>query len=167
MPEMWTTHLESPLGAMVAVGGPAGLAALAYEDENVEVLLRRAAATLGPAAADAGRLDGVRRELDEYFNRHRQTFSITLDFSLISGAFARRALADVATVPFGTVTSYGAVAAAAGSPRAARAVGNAVAANPLPIVVPCHRVLAAVGIGGYTGGLHRKRFLLDLEGIPH
>lgn len=167
MPEMWTARLDTPLGAMVAIGGPAGLAALAYEDEGARGLLRQAEATLGSPTAELGRLDGVRRELDEYFTGHRQTFSITLDFSLISGHFTRRALAEVAAVPFGVVTSYGAVARAAGSPRAARAVGNAVAVNPLPIIVPCHRVLAATGLGGYTGGLHRKRFLLDIEGIAY
>ena len=90
--------------------------------------------------------------------------TLRLDWQLARG-FGRRVLQATAAIPFGAVSSYGAVAAAAGSPRASRAAGNALGANPLPIVVPCHRILhAGGGLGGYTGGVERKRVLLAIEG---
>ncbi|HEX2015706.1 MAG TPA: methylated-DNA--[protein]-cysteine S-methyltransferase, partial [Solirubrobacteraceae bacterium] len=90
-----------------------------------------------------------------------------LDWSLVGGPFGRRVLQITAAIPFGAVSTYGQVAARAGSARGARAAGNALGSNPMPIVVPCHRILhAGGGLGGYTGGLDRKRFLLALEGKP-
>jgi len=112
------------------------------------------------------RLDGARRELDEYFDGRRRDFEVALDFALAGSGFARRVLEAAVRIPFGETSSYREVAGAAGSPNAYRAAGNALGANPLPIVVPCHRVLASTGgLGGYTGGLQRKRLLLDIEGV--
>jgi methylated-DNA-[protein]-cysteine S-methyltransferase len=106
----------------------------------------------------------VRHELEDYFAGRRRTFDTPIDWSLVRG-FAVGVLQATAQVPFGQVTTYQDVAGAAGSPRAARAAGNALGSNPIPIVVPCHRVVhAGGGLGGYTGGLERKRFLLRLEG---
>jgi len=111
------------------------------------------------------RLDEPRRELDEYFAGRRKQFELPIDWSLTRG-FARRVLEATALIPFGSVSSYKQVAAEAGSPRGSRAAGNALGSNPLPIVVPCHRVLHADGgLGGYTGGLERKLVLLRVEGV--
>jgi methylated-DNA-[protein]-cysteine S-methyltransferase len=110
------------------------------------------------------RLDPVRREFDEYFDGRRQDFDVPIDWSYLAG-FTREVLRATARIGFGQVSSYAGVAAEAGSPRAVRAAGNALGANPMPVVVPCHRVLRTGGsLGGYTGGLERKEFLLRLEG---
>ena len=110
------------------------------------------------------RLDDVRRELEEYFARERQAFDVPVDWALV-GPFGRRVLQATAAIPFGQTRTYAEVAALAGSPRGSRATGNALGANPVPIVVPCHRVLrTGGGLGGYTGGLHRKELLLRTEG---
>ncbi len=107
----------------------------------------------------------MRRELDEYFAGTRTSFDLALDFALMK-PFARRILAVTARIPFGATSTYGEVAAEAGSPGAARAAGGALGSNPIPIVVPCHRVLARNGtLHGYTGGLDRKQRLLELEGV--
>ena len=110
-------------------------------------------------------LDDVRRELDEYFEGKRTGFDIPVDWRLHDG-FSRRVLKATARIPFGKVLSYAQIAAKAGSPQAYRAAGNALGSNRMPIVVPCHRVVASGGkIGGYTGGLERKEYLLHLEGV--
>jgi methylated-DNA-[protein]-cysteine S-methyltransferase len=109
------------------------------------------------------RLDDVRRQLDDYFAGRRRDFSLAIDWGLV-GDFGRRVLGRTAEIPFGSVATYGEVARGIGSPGAARATGNALGANPMPIVVPCHRVVASGGkLGGYTGGLDRKKLLLTLE----
>ena len=106
----------------------------------------------------------MRRELEEYFDGRRRQFELPLDWTLV-GPFGRRVLGVTSEIPYGGVLSYAEVAAEAGSPRGSRAAGNALGANPIPIVVPCHRVLRSGGaLGGYGGGLERKRFLLELEG---
>jgi methylated-DNA-[protein]-cysteine S-methyltransferase len=105
----------------------------------------------------------VRRELDEYFTGARHEFELPVDWRLTHG-FGRRVLRATTRIPYGAVSSYKQVAAAAGSPRGSRAAGNALGSNPIPIVVPCHRVLhAGGGLGGYTGGVDRKRLLLAVE----
>ena len=107
----------------------------------------------------------MRRELDEYFEGHRRRFDVPVDLSLTKG-FSRRVLRAAARIPFGTVATYREVATRAGSPRGMRAAGNALGSNPVPIVVPCHRVVyTGGGLGGYTGGLNRKVALLRLEGV--
>ena len=161
-------HVDSPIGAMLAARTQRGLACLAYEDLHggADPLLERLAAELSPRVLHApARLDDVRRELEEYFTGARTAFDVPLDLALMK-PFARKILAATARIPFGATSTYGQVAAEAGSPGAARAAGGALGSNPIPIVVPCHRVLARNGtLHGYTGGLHRKRHLLELEGV--
>ena len=161
--------VDSPIGTLVAASTPQGLACLSYEDHEggVDVILDRLAAKLSPRILEApARLDDVRRELDEYFEHRRTTFDLPIDWSLVS-PFGRRVLRATATIPFGEVSTYARVAAEAGNPKASRAAGNALGSNPMPIVVPCHRVLhtGGKGIGNYTGGVHRKEALLRLEGV--
>jgi methylated-DNA-[protein]-cysteine S-methyltransferase len=137
---------------------------LAYLDGAPDPLLERLAAQVSPRVLEApARLDAARRELDEYFAGRRRRFAMPIDWTLARG-YAREVLRRTAEIPFGEVRTYAQVAAAAGSTRAWRAAGNALAGNPIPIVVPCHRVLRGGGeLGGYTGGVERKRLLLGLE----
>jgi methylated-DNA-[protein]-cysteine S-methyltransferase len=158
--------LESPLGPLLLAATPRGLVKLAYLDGGREDdVLAQLAATVSPRVLAAPRkLDQPRRELDQYFARARDHFDLPLDWRLTDG-FARRVLQATARVPYGSVSTYKQIAAAAGSPRGSRAAGNALGSNPLPIVVPCHRVLRSGGaLGGYTGGLERKQLLLEVEG---
>jgi methylated-DNA-[protein]-cysteine S-methyltransferase len=160
-------ELDSPLGPLIVAVTPRGLVRVAYENEGGdELVLAELAERLSPRVLHAPeRTDAIRRELDEYFHGARQAFTTPVDWSLVRG-FARGVLRATAQVPFGQVTSYRQVAEAAGSPRASRAAGNALGSNPIPIVVPCHRVLhTGGGLGGYAGGLERKRKLLELEGV--
>jgi methylated-DNA-[protein]-cysteine S-methyltransferase len=157
--------VDSPFGPLLAAATRRGLVKLAFPEEDVDGVLERLAQRVSPriVAADA-QLDPVRRELDEYFAGRRRGFALPLDWTLV-GPFGRRVLGATAEIPYGGVLSYAEVAAEAGSPRGSRAAGNALGANPIPIVVPCHRVLRSGGaLGGYGGGLDRKRFLLELEG---
>jgi len=156
-------ELDSPLGTLVAAATPRGLVMLAYAgggDDPLALVARR----VSPRVLRApGRLDPVRRELDAYFAGRLRRFETPVDWTPVRG-FTRRVLQRTAAIPFGRTATYAEVAAAAGSPRAHRAAGNALGSNLIPIVVPCHRVLRSGGaLGGYTGGLDRKRFLLDLE----
>ena len=166
--EVVYAELDSPVGPLVAAATPRGLARLAYRDVNggLDEVLEALAARLSPRIVESpARLDVLRRELEEYFAGSRRTFDVPLDLAL-AAPFGREVLAACARIPFGTTSSYGAVAAAAGRPSASRATGNALGANPVPIVVPCHRVLrTGGGIGGYTGGLAIKERLLSLEGV--
>jgi methylated-DNA-[protein]-cysteine S-methyltransferase len=156
---------DSPLGALLLAATPAGLVRLAYLDEHDEAaVLADLAANISPRLLAAARpLDAPRRELEEYFAGRRREFRCALDWRLI-GTFARRILTATVAIPYGSVSTYQEVAATAGSPRGSRAAGNALGSNPLPIVIPCHRVLrTGGGLGGYTGGLDRKRTLLAIE----
>ena len=160
------TSVDSPLGPLVVAATPKGLVKVSYtefrgEDDVLEDLARRVSPRVLAAPA---KLDPVRRELDEYFDGYREDFDIPIDWSYLAGV-TREVLRATAAIPFGDVATYAGVAEAAGSPRAVRAAGNALGANPMPVVVPCHRVLRTGGaLGGYTGGLERKEFLLRLEG---
>lgn len=158
-------RLDSPLGELTVFVTPRGLVRLAYAGERLEVALEELAERVSPRILEAPeRTDAVRRQVAAYLAGDRREFDLPLDWSLVHG-FATGVLQATARVPFGRVTTYRDVAQAAGSSRAARAAGNALGSNPIPIVVPCHRVLHADGsLGGYTGGLDRKRFLLNLEG---
>jgi methylated-DNA-[protein]-cysteine S-methyltransferase len=157
--------VDSPFGTLHAAVTRRGLVRLAFPEESLDAFLERLARKLSPRiVASPGSLDLVRRELDEYFNERRRDFDLKLDWALIT-PFARRVLRMTAAIPYGGHLSYAEVAAEAGSPRGARAAGNAHGANPIPIVIPCHRVLhSGGGIGGYGGGLDRKRYLLEMEG---
>jgi methylated-DNA-[protein]-cysteine S-methyltransferase len=161
----WDT-LDSPLGELAVFLTPRGIVRLSYGSEPIADTLDELTTKVSPRILRSGRrTDQARRELDEYFSGRRRRFETPVDWSLTRG-FTRGVLAATARVPFGETASYGEVAAEAGSPRAARAAGNALSSNPIPIVVPCHRIIhAGGGIGGYTGGLERKRFLLRIEGI--
>jgi len=157
----------SPVGDLLVAVTPRGLIRIAYNaHETTDGALEELARRVSPRVVEApAALDDVRRELDEYFEGARTSFDIPIDWRLHDG-FARRVLKATSRIPFGNVLSYAQVAAKAGSPRAYRAAGNALGSNRMPIVVPCHRVLASGGkIGGYTGGLERKEYLLHLEGV--
>ena len=159
--------LDSPVGTLLLASTDRGLVRLAYlggEGEDEEAVLEQLASAISPRVlASARRLDDPRRELDQYFAGARHEFELPLDWRLTHG-FGRRVLQATARIPYGAVASYKEVATEAGSPRGFRAAGNALGSNPIPIVVPCHRVLhSGGGLGGYTGGLDRKRTLLAVE----
>lgn len=159
--------LDTPVGSVLAAVTARGLAMLDYVGRGdmtgpLELLSRR----LSPRVLEApDRLSTVRRQLDAYFAGERRSFDLPIDWELVGGRFARRVLEATARIPYGEVRSYTEVAGEAGNRRASRAAGNALGANPVPIVVPCHRVVrSGGGLGGYTGGLDVKRRLLALEG---
>jgi methylated-DNA-[protein]-cysteine S-methyltransferase len=156
--------MDSPIGTLLLMATPKGLVRIAFESENRDEVLGEVAEQLSPRILEAPRsLDPVRRELEKYFEGKLHDFDVPLDWSL-AGEFARRVLRRTARIPYGSVASYGDVAVGVGTPRGARAVGNALGSNPIPVIVPCHRVVRTGGaIGGYGGGLTRKRFLLALE----
>lgn len=156
---------DSPLGRLVVAVTPRGLVRLAYPDEREGEVLEELAAGISPRILRLpGKTDEIRRELEEYFEGRRRRFEFPVDWTLTRG-FTRKVLRATARIPFGSLRTYREVASRAGSERAYRAAGNALGSNPIPIVVPCHRVVhTGGGLGGYTGGLERKEFLLDLEG---
>jgi methylated-DNA-[protein]-cysteine S-methyltransferase len=158
-------RLDSPLGALLAAATPTGLCALWYEESRIEQFLDLLARRISPRVLEAPRrLGPVRRQLDEYFAGCRRTFDVPLDWTLTNG-FTHHVLQVAARIPYGAIRTYREVAADAGNPKASRAAGNALGANPLPIIVPCHRVVrTGGGLGGYTTGVHKKAFLLALEG---
>jgi len=155
----------SPVGELLVAVTSRGLAAIAFEGDDRDRVLDRLARELSPRVLIAARAtDDVRRELDEYFRGARHRFEIRLDRRLMS-PFAKDVLGATARVPFGRLATYGEIAGRIGRPKAARAVGAALGANPIPIVVPCHRVIGAgENLTGYGGGLPRKELLLRLEG---
>jgi methylated-DNA-[protein]-cysteine S-methyltransferase len=149
----------SPVGELLLAATRRGLCRISYTVEGQEESLAR---TFGARVLRAP-LDEARRELDEYFAGRRHTFDLALDLRV--GAFQAAVLRELALVPYGQTDTYGGLAARVGRPRAARAVGTAMNRNPLPIVLPCHRVVGANGsLTGYGGGLDVKRALLELEG---
>ena len=156
--------IDSPVGPLWIAVGPKGVLAIHYGAEPSHGELARIVRTYGPGVLpDARRADGVVRELDQYFEGKRRTFAVPVDLSTLT-PFQQRILGATARVKYGEVATYGTVAAEAGSPKASRAAGAALGSNPVPIVVPCHRVLASDGtLGGYGGGLAAKRHLLQLE----
>jgi methylated-DNA-[protein]-cysteine S-methyltransferase len=156
--------LDSPLGKLTAAVTERGLVRLAFPEEDLDAVLEGLAARISPRIVEAPAApDPLRRELEEYFAGRRQRFELALDWTLV-GPFGQRVLRAASAIPYGGVLSYTQVAAEAGSPRGSRAAGNALGSNPIPIVVPCHRVLRSGGaLGGYAGGLERKRWLLELE----
>src|SRR5919108_3647738 len=144
--------IDSPFGSLTAAATPRGLVRLAYpgEADVLEELSRR----ISPRILEVPtKLDRIRRQLDEYFDGRLRRFRFDLDWSLV-GPFGRKILSATGKIPYGAVATYGEVAARTGHPRASRAAGNALGSNPIPIVVPCHRVVrTGGGLGGYTGGL--------------
>ena len=157
--------VDSAIGPLLLAATPQGLLRVAFASEGHERVLEDLAQRISPRMLEAPtRLDPVARQLDEYFTGHRQSFDVALDWSLSQG-FRRRVLGRLATeIAYGTHASYAKLARLSGSPRAVRAVGTACATNPIPIVVPCHRVIRSDGtMGSYRGGPVAKRALLDLE----
>jgi methylated-DNA-[protein]-cysteine S-methyltransferase len=165
--EVAWTQVPSPLGDVVLAGTPAGLVLLHYEHGRRDALLARLAAQVSPRVVERpSALDGARRQLDEYFSGRRQVFDLRLDWRLVPGVFARAVLETALRIPFGVVRTYAAVAADAGNARASRAAGAALGANPLAVVVPCHRVLrTGGGLAGYATGVDKKHWLLRHEGV--
>ncbi|HJR45699.1 MAG TPA: methylated-DNA--[protein]-cysteine S-methyltransferase [Actinomycetota bacterium] len=158
------SEVDSPLGPLMAAATPKGLALLHYGEDDEA--LQQLADKISPRVLHApARLDEVRKELDEYFDGKRKRFDFRIDWRLMA-PFQQKVLKATYRIPFGKVATYRDVATKAGAPKGSRAAGNALGANPIPIVVPCHRVVrTGGGLGGYTGGLHRKEFLLELEGV--
>ena len=158
-------HADSPFGPLTVATTERGLALLAYPELPLDDLLARVVAQISPRVLeDPARLDPVRRELDEYFAGRRRGFDLPIDWRLVRGGFYRAVLEATATIPCGDTLTYREVAERAGNVKAVRAAGGGCGSNPVPIVVPCHRVVATGGgLGGYTGGLERKRRLLALE----
>jgi methylated-DNA-[protein]-cysteine S-methyltransferase len=156
---------DSPIGTLWLAATPAGLVRVGFPREG-DRFVEEVASALSPRVVELpARLDAVRRQLDEYFAGRRRAFDLAVDLGLAKG-FRRTVLERLyAEVGYGQTLSYLELAVRAGSPKASRAVGSAMATNPVPIVVPCHRVLRTGGhLGGYGGGLEVKRWLLALEG---
>lgn len=156
--------LDTPLGTLLLAATEEGLVRIAFSRQDHHAVLAMLEAQISPRVLRAPRrLDRVARELDEYFVGRRETFDIALDLRLAQG-FRRQVLDRLRDIGYGSTASYSAVAQAAGNPKASRAVGSACRTNPLPIVVPCHRVVRADGMPGeYAGGAHAKKRLLALE----
>ncbi len=156
--------VDSPVGSLLLAATPHGLVRVAYDREGLDAVLQTLATKISPRVlASPRRLDEPARQLDEYFTGRRRIFDVPLDFRLAAG-YRRTVLDQLADIPYGSTRSYAEVATGTGQPRAVRAVGNACATNPLPLLVPCHRVLRSDGsLGGYLGGVEIKRRLLDLE----
>jgi methylated-DNA-[protein]-cysteine S-methyltransferase len=156
--------VDTPIGTLLVAATDRGLCRIVY-DADPEQELDRLARVFGVRVLRTARpIDPARRELEEYFEGRRQRFDVDLDLALTAD-FNRRVLQELARVPYGEVVTYGELAVRAARPRAARAVGTVMNRNPLPIVLPCHRVIGANGkLVGYGGGLHRKEALLKLEG---
>jgi methylated-DNA-[protein]-cysteine S-methyltransferase len=156
--------LDTPVGTLLLAATGQGLIRVAYRTEGHDKVLETLAKRISPRILHAPRrLDVAARQIDEYFAGQRRRFDLPLDLSLSTG-FRRAVLSHLPDIGYGNTATYTAVAAAAGSPGAVRAVGTACATNPLPVVVPCHRVIRADGsFGGYLGGTAAKRALLELE----
>ena len=156
--------LDTPIGSLLLASTEQGLVRVAFDREDHDLVLVALAQSISPRILlSPARLDGVARQLSEYFAGQRKSFDVPLDFRLSSG-FRRSVLAHLPEIAYGQTESYAQVAAATGNPRAVRAVGSACATNPLPVVVPCHRVVRSDGsYGQYRGGEEAKRSLLTLE----
>ena len=158
-------QVDSPLGPLTVAATDRGLVRVAYPDRALDSVLDVLAREISPRVLEAPeRLDPIRRELDHYFEGDLRRFTTKIDWSLTSDGFFRKVLRATARIGYGKVLTYGEVAAKAGSPKAVRATGNGLGSNPMPVVVPCHRVVRTGGaLGGYTGGIERKEFLLTLK----
>ncbi|WP_157248460.1 methylated-DNA--[protein]-cysteine S-methyltransferase [Nonomuraea typhae] len=161
-PDVAFGRYDGAVGRLILAVTARGVVACSFDDEDVvyEQVSRQLGTFIGP---DAARLDPVRRELDAYFSGRLRTFTTPVDLALAS-AFARTVLQKMMAVPYGTTTTYGEIAERIGRPRALRAVGNALAGNPVCVIVPCHRIVQSDGeLGGYAGGVAAKQHLLTVE----
>ena len=156
--------MDSPIGPLLLAATPAGLVRVAFECENHDDVLTELSTAISPRVLHSSRrVDGIARQLDEYFAGRRRVFDVPIDFQLSKG-FRRAVLAHLAEIPYGVRESYTVVAEAAGNPKAVRAAGTACATNPIPLVVPCHRVVRTDGTyGQYRGGPEAKHMLLTME----
>jgi methylated-DNA-[protein]-cysteine S-methyltransferase len=157
--------IDSPVGPLLLAATEQGLVRVAYAREDHDAVLDRLAQLVSPRVLRApARLERATREIEEYFAGRRSTFDLPLDLRLARGAFRRAVLSHLPEIGYGETASYAAIAAATGNPKAVRAVGTACATNPLPVVVPCHRVVRSDGTPGqYVGGTEAKSTLLTLE----
>jgi methylated-DNA-[protein]-cysteine S-methyltransferase len=157
--------VASPIGDLLVAVTPRGLVRIAFLEENRDRVLGELARRVSPRILESARAtEDVRRELDEYFAADRTKFDLRIDRRLVQG-MQRDVLSATGRVAYGRLATYGEIAKRIGRPTAARAVGRALGANPIPIVIPCHRVVGAGGsLTGYGGGLDRKALLLRLEG---
>jgi methylated-DNA-[protein]-cysteine S-methyltransferase len=160
------TDMDSPFGPLLLATTPRGLVRVGLPNQNADELLGELAERVSPRVLEApAPLDRARRQLDLYFEGRLTEFELPLDWSL-SKDFRRRVLHSIARIPYGETRSYTEMARSAGNERAVRAAGSACGSNPIPLVVPCHRVLrSSGGLGGYGGGLPMKEGLLRLEGV--
>jgi methylated-DNA-[protein]-cysteine S-methyltransferase len=159
--------VDSPVGPLLLAATPVGLVRIAFDSEGNDAVLQNLSDRISSRVLKApARLDAVAHQLDEYFSGRRHRFDVPLDWQLSKG-FRRTVLEHLALeIDYGATASYGTLARLSGSPNAVRAVGTTCATNPIPVVVPCHRIVRADGaLGGYRGGPAAKRVLLDLEGI--
>jgi methylated-DNA-[protein]-cysteine S-methyltransferase len=156
--------IDTPVGRLFVAVTDRGLCEISYDAEPEREEEKLALAFGARVLRSPRPTDETRRQLDEYFEGKRHEFELPVDLGL-TREFGRAVLDQLARVPYGELTTYGALAAKAGRPRAARAVGTVMNRNPVPIVLPCHRVVGSTGaLVGYGGGLDRKRALLELEG---
>jgi methylated-DNA-[protein]-cysteine S-methyltransferase len=160
------TRYDSPIGTLLVVQGPDGVVRVGFPEEPDDRLLAQVAAGLGPRiVASDSELSATRDVLGAYFEGEDESLDLPVDLRLVRSDFRRQALSELRRVGPGQVVTYGQLAARVGHPKAARAIGTACATNPVPIIVPCHRVLpGSGGVGNYGGGPERKRALLALEG---
>jgi len=167
-PDIAYDVVDGPVGPLVVAVTPRGLLQVSYEEfrGGLDEILGGLAAKVSPRILERRDVvEPVRRELDEYFAGRRTRFDVPLDWTLTT-PFQRDVLRATAAIPFGETRSYGQIAAEIGRPGASRATGTALGRNPIPVIVPCHRILRGGGVlGNYTGGVERKRLLLDLEGV--
>jgi methylated-DNA-[protein]-cysteine S-methyltransferase len=156
--------VDSPVGRLLVAATPEGIVRVAFAREGDDAVLAELARRISPRVLEApARLDPARRQLEEYFEGGRTAFALPVDWRLSSG-FRERVLHAIAAIPFGRTGTYRSVATAAGTPNAVRAAGSACATNPIPIIVPCHRVVRSDGtMGRYGGGEAAKRLLLEHE----
>ena len=158
--------LDTPVGTTSVACTPRGIVSVGLPNHPLDDFVERLANEISPKVVEApGKLDLARRELTEFFDGERREFDLALDWSLVPGGFYRKVLDATAKLPYGAKMTYGQIARDAGNPKAHRAAGTALGANPLPIVVPCHRIVrAGKDPGNYGGGPELKRWLLELEG---
>jgi methylated-DNA-[protein]-cysteine S-methyltransferase len=158
--------LDTPVGRTSVAATPRGIVSVGLPNHPLDDFVERLASKISPRVVEApGKLDEARREIAEFFEGDRREFDLALDWTLVPGGFYRKVLDATARLPYGTVKTYGEIARSAGNPKAHRAAGTALGSNPLPIVVPCHRIVrAGSDPGNYGGGPDLKRWLLELEG---
>jgi methylated-DNA-[protein]-cysteine S-methyltransferase len=165
VPAAWYGRLDTPIGPVLVATTETGLVRLSFRRREADFVAELRRRLAGEVVRSEARTAGALRQLRDYFAGRRRTFDVPIDLARLTTPFQRRVLAATAGVRAGQVVSYGEIARRVGRPRGSRAVGQALGRNPIPIVIPCHRVVASGGrLGGYTGGLGVKRKLLLMEG---